>query len=304
MSKDTISYLETSLIQPNPYQPRRTFNAKELEELAESIDTQGLLQPITVIELVDETGTHYQLVAGERRLRAVRDILGKPRIKAIITKNITTNQQEELALVENVQRSDLNPMETAIALRAIMEREELTQEQVAKRIGKSRADVSNLLRLLNLPQEVQDMVANTTLERTKAWKLATLPDPKKVVELATKIVEQSWTLEKVKTEVDKISDKRNKAEKKQEGESIKPSSSKPTTIPVDLSKFVLVEFDGPDQLEQFVTYLIEQGFKCHTNKDINRALQPQAIAPKEPEFSGFFEETVSSETSEPLELDA
>ena len=86
--------------------------------------------------------------------------------------------------------------------------------------------------------EVQDMVANTTLERTKAWNWLPMPDPKKVVELATKIVEQSWTLEKVKTEVDKISDKQTKAEKGRE--SIKPSSSKPTTIPVDLSKFVLI----------------------------------------------------------------
>ena len=90
MSKDTISYLDISLIRPNPYQPRKIFSDKELEELAMSIEQQGLLQPIVVCEKVDETGTFYELVAGERRLRAVRDILTRSRIKAIISKEITS----------------------------------------------------------------------------------------------------------------------------------------------------------------------------------------------------------------------
>lgn len=321
MSKDTISYLDISLIRPNPYQPRKIFSDKELEELAMSIEQQGLLQPIVVCEKVDETGTFYELVAGERRLRAVRDILTRPRIKAIISKEITTiGHQEEAALVENIQRSDLNPMEEARAIQAIMDREGLTQEQVSKRIGKPRSEVSNLIRLLRLPLDVQDLVAQGKLEKTKGWKLAILQDEKKMTELAHRAISGNWNFEKVRAEVDKTANK--VTGQKRTAVPVDESTNQTigeldTTVstttanlaappakakPVDLSRFVLVEFEPEDKevRNQFMADLIEQGYKCYTESDIQPALKNKLVEKPDQLTKGFF--PADEKFDEPLEL--
>lgn len=275
MTKETVTYLDVNVIQPNPYQPRREFDSQKLEELAESIDVQGLIQPIIVREVVSEDGSHhYELIAGERRLRAVRDILQKPRIKAIVTKEyVTNNQSEEAALVENIQRENLNPIDEVRAIVAIMDREDLTQEQVAKRLGKSRSEISNLVRLMRLPKDVQNLVAQGKIEKTKAWKLAMIPDEAKLKATAQKCVDQDWSFNRLRDEVEKITTiiKSDKAPKK--------SRAAPAQK-VDLSRYVLVEFEPGDTaaINEFMAYMVEQGFKCLTNQAIMDTLKPTKAA--------------------------
>lgn len=145
------------LIEPNPYQPRREFSDEKLAELADSIKTHGIIQPLLVRELQGK----YQLIAGERRLRAAK-LVGLPTVPIVI-REISEQSMMEIALVENLQREDLNPIEEAIAYQRLMDEFHVTQDEVAKKVGKSRPAVANTLRLLNLPREVQDELANGTL---------------------------------------------------------------------------------------------------------------------------------------------
>jgi ParB family chromosome partitioning protein len=145
------------LIEPNPYQPRKEFSDEKLAELADSIKTHGIIQPLLVRELQGK----YQLIAGERRLRAAK-LVGLPTVPIVI-REISEQSMMEIALVENLQREDLNPIEEAIAYQRLMDEFHVTQDDVAKKVGKSRPAIANTLRLLNLPQEVQDELANGTL---------------------------------------------------------------------------------------------------------------------------------------------
>ncbi len=148
-----IAQIEVREIRPNSFQPRRSFPEDKLEELADSIRVHGVVQPIILRRGEDE---HYELVAGERRWRAAR-MAGLSRIPAIVG-DFDERQMMEVALVENLQREDLNPMEQATAYQSLQQQVGLTQSEVAERIGVSRSQVANVLRLLQLPDEVQDMV--------------------------------------------------------------------------------------------------------------------------------------------------
>jgi len=140
-------------ISPNPHQPRQVMNQKELQELADSIAEHGLIQPL----VVTKAGSAYQLIAGERRWRASQ--LAGLTVVPVIIKETTPQQMLELAIVENIQRADLNPLEEAQAYAQLMEEFGLTQEAVAERVGKSRTAVANTVRLLNLPDEVKEALA-------------------------------------------------------------------------------------------------------------------------------------------------
>ena len=140
-------------ILPNPYQPRRGFPPESLEELAESIRTHGVLQPL----LVRKVGDKHQLIAGERRLRAAK-MAGLFTVPVIV-KDMDDRAAMEIALVENLQREDLNPLEEAEAYKKLLDEFQLTQEEIAKAVGKSRSAVTNTLRLLNLPAEVRTLLA-------------------------------------------------------------------------------------------------------------------------------------------------
>lgn len=142
-------------IKPNPWQPRTSFDEQELEELAQSIREHGVLQPVLVSQLTDGT---YQLITGERRWRAVKKA-GMATLPAMI-KEATPQASLELALVENIQRRDLNPLEEAHAFRALLDEHGLTQEQLGQRIGKSRVSITNTLRLLQLPEQVSEALAS------------------------------------------------------------------------------------------------------------------------------------------------
>jgi ParB family chromosome partitioning protein len=156
-------------VAPNPYQPRTRYDDEALGELAASIKATGVLQPVLVR---NDTASGYQLVAGERRLRAAR-LAGLDRIPALV-KEITDNEMMEMALIENIQREDLNPIDEAKAFQALVARAGLTHDQISERVGKQRSSITNSLRLLGLPVEVQDMVSRGTLSAGHARALLAL----------------------------------------------------------------------------------------------------------------------------------
>jgi ParB family chromosome partitioning protein len=153
-----VSELAVDSIAPNPFQPRTRFDEATLRELASSIQTSGVIQPLLVRRA---GGGDYQLVAGERRLRAAQ-LAGLTRVPAII-KEFDDRAMLELALIENIQREDLNPIDEARAYQALIEKVGLTHDQLSERVGKQRATITNSLRLLSLPSEVMDMVSRGTL---------------------------------------------------------------------------------------------------------------------------------------------
>jgi ParB family chromosome partitioning protein len=161
-----------SAITPNPLQPRATIDPEALEELAASIAEHGLIQPLIVTQQGPE---HYQLIAGERRWQAAR-IAGLTAVPVIV-KEATPQQLLELALVENIQRADLSPLEEAAAFQQLVDEFGLTQEQVAERVGKSRVSVTNTLRLLRLPSEVKQALADGAIREGHARALLALPTP-------------------------------------------------------------------------------------------------------------------------------
>ncbi len=180
--------IPVSLTDPNPYQPRSHFDRDQLEELKQSILTSGILQPI----VVRPVGERYQVVVGERRLRAAREI-GLERIPAVV-RQVGDEELLELALIENIQRADLNPMEKAKAYRRLVQEFGLTQEQVAQRVGQDRSTVANFVRLLELPKEVQDHVSRGTLSMGHARALLGLEDAGGQVEVAERIASQGLSV--------------------------------------------------------------------------------------------------------------
>ena len=158
-------------LKPNPSQPRRSFRDASLAELAESIRRRGVLQPV----LVEEVGGGYQIVAGERRVRAAK-LAGLDRVPVLV-RSFSPDERLEVALIENLQREDLTPIEEAKAYRELMDARDLTQEQVAAKVGKDRTTVTNSLRLLKLPQKVQDAVEKGDLSAGHARALLAVTNP-------------------------------------------------------------------------------------------------------------------------------
>lgn len=184
---DEVRMLPIRLIDPNPDQPRRSFNEEALEELAASIRAVGVIQPI----IVAPTGERYRIIAGERRYRASR-MAEQEEIPAIV-RDWDQQRQMEAALIENLQRDDLNPIEEARGVRRLMDESGLTQEKIAERLGKSRPAVANLLRLLNLVDSVQQLVIEGKLSAGHARALVTV-EPKRQVQLANLTVQQGWSV--------------------------------------------------------------------------------------------------------------
>ena len=174
--------LRLSQIEPNHDQPRKVFSEDALNELADSIREHGVLQPLLVRPL---PGGSYQLVAGERRWRASR-MAGLQEVPVVI-REMDEEQAMEIALIENLQREDLNAIEEAAGYKQLMERYGMTQEQVAKRVGKSRPAIANALRLLNLPEQVMEMVGNGEISPGHARALLAFDDQDRVVEIAQKV---------------------------------------------------------------------------------------------------------------------
>ena len=188
---ESIRQIPVAHIDPNPFQPRRNFDLVRLQELAESIKMHGILQPVVVRKSVGPGG-RFLLIAGERRLRAAA-LAGVPTISAIV-RDVPDNAVLELTLVENIQREDLNPIETAEAFASLASIANLTHEQIAVRTGKDRATVTNFLRLLKLPEEVRDRVASGTLSMGHARAILAVPTQEGQKSLATRIVTQGLSV--------------------------------------------------------------------------------------------------------------
>lgn len=174
-------------IAANPYQPRCNFDEEKLQELAASIKEFGVVQPV----VVRKKGRSYELVAGERRLRAA-GLAGLTKVPAIV-KDYDDAKMMEIALIENIQRHDLNSIEEAQGLRRLMQEFKLTQEQTAEKVGRSRSAVTNILRLLNLPEQVQKQIINGVLTMGQAKQLLGLPKPEQMCEVAEAIIANGWS---------------------------------------------------------------------------------------------------------------
>lgn len=190
-SGERVMRLKIAEIQPNDAQPRKQFRQRQMESLISSIQEHGILQPI----IVRPTSKGYKIIAGERRWRALRQ-LGMAEIPAIV-KNADGLKTIELALVENIQREDLNPMEKATAFSELKTNFGLTQEQIATKVGQDRSTVANTIRLLDLPEEVQDCVSRGTISMGHARSLLSLKDPIKQKALSEKITKDDLSVREV-----------------------------------------------------------------------------------------------------------
>lgn len=200
--------LRLSQIEPNRDQPRKIFSEEALNELADSIREHGVLQPLLVRPL---PGGSYQLVAGERRWRASR-MAGLQEVPVVI-REMDEEQAMEIALIENLQREDLNAIEEATGYKQLMERYGMTQEQVAKRVGKSRPAIANALRLLNLPQKVMDMVGEGEVSPGHARALLAFDDQDRIVEIAQKVKTGKYSVRDIERMGKNQDEKKEKAAK-------------------------------------------------------------------------------------------
>ena len=200
---DKVSEIEVQQIRPNPYQPRKVFNESHLSDLMSSIKEHGVIQPI----IVRKSLKGYEIVAGERRWRASKGLELKT-IPAVI-KEFTDQQVMEIALIENLQREDLNSIEIASAYEKLMRTFQLTQEELAVRVGKSRPHVANILRLLHLPKSIQQNLMDGQLSMGHARALIAIESIEKQIELAKRTIEESWSVrtleEKIQQEKDNVS---------------------------------------------------------------------------------------------------
>ncbi len=192
---DEIREIELDLIRPGTQQPRTTFDQSKLEELALSIRSSGIIQPL----LVRPKGGVFELVAGERRWRAAQ-LAGLARIPAIV-RDIPDERLLELALIENIQRQELNPIEEANAYRRLIESLGLTQEEVAQRVGRDRTFVTNYLRVLKLPTDIQSLIETDKLSFGHARTLLAIDDPMTQRRLAHKIVKHKWSVRETEQRV-------------------------------------------------------------------------------------------------------
>lgn len=244
--------LDVSEIKPNPYQPRKQFDEKKLQELADSIQSHGVFTPI----LVKKAVKGYELVAGERRLRASR-LVGLDKIPAIVVE-FDDQQMMEIALLENIQREDLNAIEEAIGYQKILEKLSYTQDELAKRIGKSREHVTNMLRLLKLPKSIQQYVMEKQLSMGHVRALLTLESEEKMEMLAKQAIKEKLSVRAVEALVKKMNEpKVVKAKVKDAGlvsMSTRLQEKFQTKVQLD-EKQIVIHYHGNDDLNRILEIL-------------------------------------------------
>ncbi len=199
--------LDIEKIKPNPYQPREKYNPQKLTELANSIKEKGLVQPV----VVRKTESGFELIAGERRLKAAKEV-GLKLIPALIMENLTKAGMLELTLVENVQREDLNPIETARGYHRLLTELGLSQNDISKRIGKERSSIANTLRLLQLPKSIQKMILEHKLSEGHARAILAVRHPDQQLLLSKRIISEGLSVREVEALV--YPEKRRKQRKK------------------------------------------------------------------------------------------
>ncbi len=263
-----INEVELDKIVPNPDQPRRIFNEEALEELAASIRSIGLVQPVTLRKLDDDS---YQIIAGERRYRASL-MAGLTSIPAYI-KTVEDDETMEMALIENIQREDLNSIEIALAYQKLIDMFSLTQEQLSERVGKKRATVANYLRLLKLPAEVQMGVKNKKIEMGHARALVALNDPVQQLALYNRTLQEGLSVRQVEAAARDMTDGQQ-AEEERGKPNKRRAASKPNlpgefeALQQHLSAYfqtdvrfnytkqgkgkITISFDSPEDLERLI----------------------------------------------------
>ena len=200
--RNNATEIDLSQIRSNPYQPRKVFDEEALNELADSIKVYGVVEPV----ILKKSVKGYEIVAGERRCKASK-IAGLTTVPAII-KDFTDEEMMEIALLENIQREDLNPVDTAISIANILQVKDMTQEEFSKKFGKSRSYITNLLGLLNLPKSVQELVKNGKLSMSHARCLSKIDDEEKVINLANKIIKENLNVRDIEKMLSKKDDKK------------------------------------------------------------------------------------------------
>jgi ParB family chromosome partitioning protein len=205
-----LAEIPLSQISPNPYQPRKSFNEASIDELARSVREHGIVQPL----VVTRAGDRYKLIAGERRFRAAQKA-GLTSVPAVIKEIAQEGDALQIALIENIQREDLNPMEEALAYHQLHEDFGLTQEEIAQRVGKERSTVANFLRLIKLPEPVKKLLASGQLSMGHARALLAVESAKKQEQLAARVVKRNLNVRQTEGLAAESS---TKAEKKAEKE--------------------------------------------------------------------------------------
>ena len=249
----SISEIELSQIVANPDQPRRTFDEEALQELADSIREHGVISPITLRDNGDGT---YMIIAGERRFRASK-IAGLERIPAYI-RTAKDEQVMEWALIENIQREDLDAIEIALAYQRLMDDYNLTQERMSERVGKKRATVANYLRLLKLPAEIQMGIKEHKLEMGHARAILASPSAERQLELYQRILREGLSVRKVEelAQETKTDKPKKKAKVENPYETVQRHLSKALGLKVKVQKGkVTIAFETEDELQQIVDRL-------------------------------------------------
>lgn len=251
---DIIIELEIDKIKPNPYQPRKNFDEETLKELSESIERHGLIQPIIVMQKGDE----YLLIAGERRLRATK-ILGDKTIKAIVA-DFASQNLRELALIENIQRQDLNPIELANSYKELIDEYKITQEELSDIIKKSRTQITNTIRLLSLSDFTQKMIANNKISQGHAKIMVGLnPEQEKLV--VDTVIGQKLSVRETENLVKKIKEKNSPKVAKKINDEVKNFKIELDKLKTKLEKFgkisirnrkISIEFDEISQISKFI----------------------------------------------------
>lgn len=203
---EQIKQIDISDIKPNPYQPRKTFDENHLNDLADSIKQYGILQPIVLRKTVQG----YYIVVGERRFRASK-IAGLKYVSAII-KDLTDEDMMELAVIENLQREDLNAIEEAESYQRLMTDLKITQQEVAKRLSKSRPYIANMLRLLHLPKKIADMVKDGRLTSAHGRTLLAIKDEQQMLRLAKRVVKEKWSVRYLENHFNELKNVSSKSE--------------------------------------------------------------------------------------------
>lgn len=260
ISDETVQEVDVNLLRPNPYQPRTSFDQQSIDELAASIVEHGILQPLIVRKSIKG----YEIVVGERRYRAAKQ--AKLKTVPVVVRNLNEQQMMELAVLENLQREDLTPIEEAKAYQLLMDKLSLTQEELAKRLGKSRPHIANHVRLLSLPAKVQDLISEGKISMGHGRALLGLRKKEKMSFLVEKIIKEDLNvrqLEKIVQELNKNvsrETKKKKVEKSifiQEQESVLREKFG-TTVHIKQNKNkgkIEIEFFSKEDLERILDLL-------------------------------------------------
>lgn len=254
--QEQLKALPISDIYPNPFQPRIEFSDEELAELSQSIAENGLIQPI-IVRKSDIIG--YELIAGERRLRACKR-LGMTEIPAVV-KEVTDQESRKQAIIENLQRSNLNPIEEAKAYRSLINELAYSHEELAKAMGKSRPYISNALRLLQLPQEIQTSIENGKLSQGHARALLAVEDTKKQLTIYHQVLTEKWsvrTLEKRLQELPKKQKSKKDIHIKDKEKELEKSLGPPVTLRYhkNHSGTIQIHFSTEEDFNRIINKLI------------------------------------------------